>query len=277
MASKQNLRSISLPSRSNPTTLRVEEKLNNLKSRITSIHTSSQSRSVCSSLSGLQELYNAMNDMLNMSSTQELLSRFRGEKCVEELLDGSVGLLDLCGNTRDMLLQLKEHIQALQSAFRRRKGSSEKSIQNYNLFRKKMKKDVHKFIARLKQLEIKVLENQDCHLIQLFKDVFVINSVIFQTVMVFLCGSSKPKRNGWLMISKLMHRGSAVTCEEHQESLNEMASVDHALLVENFECENAQKRLEDLEKGVDETEKFLEGVFRNLIKTRASILNIISL
>ncbi|XP_065857501.1 uncharacterized protein [Euphorbia lathyris] len=274
MASKQNLRSISLPSRSHPTTLRVEEELNKLKTTIT-IQSSSSTSSICSNLSGIQELHKSMNDLLNMSSTQQLLSDFRNEKCLEQFLDGSVKLLDLCEITRDMLLQLNEQIQALQSAFRRRKGKgeSETSVEKYTCLRKKMKKDAIKVIAALKQFEI---TDHHCHLIQLLKDVFVMNSVVFRSVMMFLCGggSSKPKRNGWFMISKLMHRGGVI-CEE--QTVNEMESADHAVLIAKFDCENAQKRLGDLGRSIEDIEKCLEGVFRGLIKTRASILNIISL
>ncbi|KAJ6774725.1 BPS1-LIKE PROTEIN [Salix purpurea] len=54
------------------------------------------------------------------------------------------------------MLRLKEQVQALQSALRRRKGDSsiESSVANYFCLRKKMK-DAKKLIASLKQMDNK--------------------------------------------------------------------------------------------------------------------------
>ena len=151
MASKYHVRCISLPSRSHPSTLRLEEELNKLKTweQATSTSTSTSSVLICKGLTGLDELYKCMDDFLNMTSTQQVLSQNQHEKCVEELLDGSVRLLDICGITRDTMLLIKEHVRALQSALRRRKGDSsiESNINNYISFKKKMKKDAKKLIT----------------------------------------------------------------------------------------------------------------------------------
>lgn len=120
MATKYYVRSISLPSRSHPTTIRLNEELNKLKTwEATS---SSVSHSICTGLSLLDDLHICFNDLLKMSSTQLTISHHQDEKSMEELLEGSVRLLDVCGITRDTLLQIRENAQSLHSALRRRKG-----------------------------------------------------------------------------------------------------------------------------------------------------------
>ncbi|EEF40672.1 conserved hypothetical protein [Ricinus communis] len=270
MATKYHTRSISLPSRFHPTTLRVKEELNKLKTW----ETTSTSRSICIGLSGLEDLYEGVNDLLNMSSAHEILTHHRNEKCIDEFLDGSVKFLDICEITRDAMSQFKGQVQSLQSALRRRKGdlSIESSIVNYACFRKKMKKDAKRFIATLKQMDSKpeasMLQDPALNFIQLLRQVIVTNSFIFQALLSFLA-ASKTKHSKWLIVSKLMHKG-AIACEIE----NELQSAD-AALTKKTDFEMIQ-RLDDVEICIQDIENCLERVFRRLIKTRASILNIIS-
>ncbi|XP_030923534.1 uncharacterized protein LOC115950480 [Quercus lobata] len=292
MAGKYHVRSISLPSRSHPSTLKLEEELNKLKTW----ESTSTSVSICKGLTGLDELYKCMDGLLNMTSIQQVISQHQHEKCVEELLDGSVRLLDICGITRDTMLQIKEHVRALQSALRRRKGDSsiESNINNYTCFKKKLKKDVKNLITALKQMEnkwgaISPVLAQDHHLsavIRVLREVCVMNVSVFQSLLLFLTVPlSKPKATRWSLVSKLMHKG-VIACEEKQENVNEMEVADAALStlcrnassegVDAKKIQSANKKLEDLEIGIEDMENGLECVFRSLIKTRASFLNIIS-
>ncbi|XP_011022277.1 PREDICTED: uncharacterized protein LOC105124112 [Populus euphratica] len=285
MACKYHVRSISLPSRSHPTTLRIEEELNKLNKW--EVSSNSVSGSISNSLSGLEDLYKCMDDLLNLASTQQVLSRHENEKCLDELLDGSVRLLDVCSIGRDILLRFREQVQALQSAFRRRKGDSsiESSVATFNCFRKKMKKDTKKLIASLKQMDNKLgassLLDQDQHLsavIRVIREVNVINCSIFQSLLRFLSTSSKPKQSRWSLVSKLILHKGVITCEEKQENVNEIGTVDAALsqVSDSENVKIAQKRLEALEMSIDDLENCLERLSRPLIKSRASLLNIIS-
>ncbi|OIV94875.1 hypothetical protein TanjilG_22072 [Lupinus angustifolius] len=152
MANKYHARSNSFPSASHPSTLRVEEELNNLKN--CEVTFTSTSGSIGNALFLIQDLYVCLDDLLNLPSTQKLISHYKGERCVEELLDGSVRLLDICSITRETMLQIKENVQALHSALRRRKSDSsiEKSVAEYNFCTKKVKKSAKKLITSLKQI-----------------------------------------------------------------------------------------------------------------------------
>lgn len=135
MANKYHkLRSISLPSRSHPSTVRVEEELRKIKTW-EGTSTISTSKSIHTGLSLLEDLYICLDDLLNMASTQKVISHHRGDKCVEEVLDGSVRILDMCGLTKDTVLQIKENVQALHSGLQRSKGhlSVETSVAKYKL------------------------------------------------------------------------------------------------------------------------------------------------
>ncbi|CAJ1942255.1 unnamed protein product [Sphenostylis stenocarpa] len=289
MANKYHVRSISLPSRSHPTTVRVEEELSKLKTWEGTFVSSSES--IHTALSLLQDLYLALDGLLNLPSTQQVISLHKGDKCVEEVLDGSMRILDMCGVTRDTMLQIKENVQALHSALRRRKGDSsvETSVAEYKLFAKKMKKNASKFITSLKQMDgkfgVSPLLDLDHHLAsvtRVLREVIVINLTVFQSILLFLTvSSSTSKATKWLLVAKLMHKG-VKPCEDNSGNVNELHCVEIALntlLNEGTHDEKirvAHERLEVLENAIGSIENGLESVFRRLIKTRASLLNIIS-
>ncbi|OIW11075.1 hypothetical protein TanjilG_22882 [Lupinus angustifolius] len=279
MANKYHIRSNSFPSASHPSTTRIEEELSNL--RTFEATSTSTSESIGTSLSFLQDLYICLDDLLNLSSTRKLISQYKDEKCVEEVFDGSVRLLDICGITRDTVSQIKENVQALHSALRRRKGDSsiEGSIAEYNFFAKKVKKNAKKLITSLKQMDSKfgvslpLNQDQDiAALIRVLREVITMNMSIFQSILSFLASpSSKSKINKWLMAAKLM--------QENSDNSNELHSVDSALstLLSNGtsveKMQATREKLEALENVIEIIENGLESLFRHLIKTRASLLN----
>ncbi|OIW11073.1 hypothetical protein TanjilG_22880 [Lupinus angustifolius] len=286
MANKYHVRSNSFPSASHPTTVKVEEELRNL--RTFEATSTSTSESIRTSLCFLQDLYICLDGFLNLASTQKLISHHTGEKCVEDIVDGSLRLLDICGITRDTMLQIKENVQALHSAIRRRKGDSSiaRSVAEYNSFTKKVKKNAKKLISSLKQMDsnfgVSPLLNQDqdlSALIRVLREVIAMNMSIFQSLLSFLVfPSSKSKVTKWLMVAKLMQKG-VQSCEENS---NELQRVDAALITLLSDATNVEKmlaareELEALENAIESLENGVESVFRPLIKTRASLLNIIA-
>lgn len=283
------VRSISLPSRSHPTTSRVEEELNKVRAFETESSVST-SKSISKGLSRLEDLYQCVDELLQMASTQRVLSH---QKWIEQVLDSFLRLLDICGITRDSTLQINEHVRTLQSSLRRRKQDSslEISIAHFISFRKLMKKDLKKLITTLKIIDRKFETNPElleqnehlCAVIRVLREVCEINIFIFQALLVFLSESATKKANksGWF--SKFIHKG-AVVCEEKQvPCVNQLEDVDFALSglwkCEGLEVEKiqmAKRRLEMLEMSINEIENGLEKVFRCLIKTRTSLLNIFS-
>ncbi|KAK3018068.1 hypothetical protein RJ639_005193 [Escallonia herrerae] len=284
------VRSNSFPRRSLPSTLRIEEELQKLKtweegSSVPTVDT------ICNGLSGVEELYKCLDDLLGLPLAQQALSHHQGEELADELLDGSVRLLDICGAARDFMLQLKEHVCDLQSALRRRSGdlSIESSFAKYTSFRRKMKKECNRLIAALKQLDSKVggsplFDHDDLQVfIRILLEVRSRVIFVFQSLLRFFSlpvSTAKPTK--WSMVSKLMQKG-AVTCEERQNYVNEFESTDAALCSlcrygtrEGEKMQIAQSRLEVLEAGIDGFENHLRSIFRRLVKARVSLLNVIS-
>ncbi|KAJ9703855.1 hypothetical protein PVL29_005221 [Vitis rotundifolia] len=279
MANPCHVRSISLPSRSHPTTLKIQEELNKLRKWEAS--STSTLGTICNGLSGMEELYKCLDELLSLQSTQQAISHHQHEKWVEELLDGSVNLLDVCCNTRDVISQFKENVGDLQSALRRRKGDVciESSINNYICSRKKMNKDAKKLLAAMKKMDNKAgaypLLDQDHQLstvIRVLRD----SLVLFLSTPVL---KSKPSR--WSLVSKFMQKG-VVSCEEKHENVKEFENIDFALSKISSEradleaMQIAHKGLGALEVSIEGLDNGLECMFGHLIKTRASLLNIIS-
>ncbi|KAE9612913.1 hypothetical protein Lalb_Chr05g0212001 [Lupinus albus] len=247
MANKYHIRSNSFPSASHPSTTRIEEQLSNLKTfEATSTSTS---ESCSTSLSVLQDLYICLVDLLNLASTRKLISQYKDEKFMEEVLDGSG------------------------------ESNIERSVAEYNFFTKKVKKNAKKLITSLKQMDsqfgVSLPLNQDqdlAALIRVLREVIAMNMSIFQSILSFLAfPSSKSKITKWLMVAKLMQVNS--------DNSNELHSVDttlSTLLSDGTSVEKMQatrEKLEALENVIEIIENGLESLFRHLIKTRASLLN----
>ncbi|CAK8561904.1 unnamed protein product [Lathyrus sativus] len=108
------------------------------------------------------------------------------------------------------------------------------------------------------------------------------NLSVFQFILSFLTvSSSKSKATKWLLVSKLIHKG-VITCEDNSEIANELQCVEASLSSLISEANNGEKlqaaheRLEALENAIESVEIGLENLFRRLIKTRSSLLNITS-
>uniref|UniRef100_A0A7N0UHT4 Uncharacterized protein n=1 Tax=Kalanchoe fedtschenkoi TaxID=63787 RepID=A0A7N0UHT4_KALFE len=288
-ATRYQVRSISLPSKSHPTVLRIHEELNKLRSlRSLSPCTSEV---ICSSLAGLEELYTCMDGFLNMESTQEAFSHCKDAACVSELLDGSVQLLDVCVSSRDCMMEVKERVQDLQSLLRRRKGDSniEKSICSYASLRQKMKKDSKNMIAALRRmapkLETPAVEDQDeayASMIKILMDVNVATVGVFESLLSFFFSSPllSSKTTKWSVISRLRKKKVAAW---EGGSVNEFTAADAALLSSDssegcwkHDTVIASDRLVALETSAEAIEKHLERIFRHLVASRVSLLNTFS-
>ncbi|CAI0429477.1 unnamed protein product [Linum tenue] len=286
MAAKFQTRSVSLPTRSHPTTIKIHEELTRLRASDPS--SASSSSAICNSLSTLRDVYDSLDELLAMASTREALSRCRCVAEEELFLNGSVKLMDTCEIAKDVIARLRESVAALQSAIRRRrKGDSslESSVSDYIRLRGKTRKDARKLIAQLKQqmgnhnLKLRAADHDDDELfgevVRVLREVYAASSCVLQALLSFVmtpvCGRAKQSK--WGIASKLMrrHKVAAVGCE-----VNEIQAADVALVGDDPKKEFGNKELESVECCFKEIEGGVEGVFRRLIKSRASLLNILS-
>ncbi|KAK2373219.1 hypothetical protein QL285_074270 [Trifolium repens] len=105
---------------------------------------------------------------------------------------------------------------------------------------------------------------------------------IFRSILSFLVGSSsKSKATKWFKVAKLMHKRT-ISCEENLENFNELQCVEASLRTLLRKGSNVakmqatQEKFEALENAIEMIENGLDSVFRRLVKTRVSLLNIIT-
>ncbi|XP_050918066.1 uncharacterized protein LOC127135381 [Lathyrus oleraceus] len=271
----QPLRSISLPTRIHPSSQRVEALLNHLKpqnsSQSLSRTFSFEADTIQSDLVVLAELYNCMEELFRSQQTQQALLHYQNGKLVEDSLGGSVTLLDACSSSRELLLNLKQHVQTIQSAIRRRRGNSassiESSIYEYDCFRKKAKKEISKQLFEVKRMENKVkvfsLMGQDQNMIflaEVLREASIITISIFRSLLLFISIPRLKTTKEPSLISKL--NPSRLFSPEKKQKNTDFASI--------------LRMLETLNDSVCDLEAGLDCIFRCLVRNRVSFLNMLA-
>ncbi|CAI0407777.1 unnamed protein product [Linum tenue] len=230
-AASFHARSNSLPARSHPLVSEIDEQVCRLRQ---SQAASTSSSSIGRNLNGLQDVYDCVDQLLRLPTTQQAL--INDQNCFNELLDGSLRILDLCNTAKDALSQMKESVAEIQSAIRRRQDGLQGEIRRYLKSRKTVVKAIQKVLKGMVSKKSTSSNNVQ--------------------------SSSKP--TSW----SLFKRVASVAATE-----NEFSDVDAALKMNNS-TEEVQVQLKNLEPCIQDLEEGVESLFRRLIKTRASILNI---
>ncbi|XVF00788.1 hypothetical protein REPUB_Repub04eG0031700 [Reevesia pubescens] len=276
-------RSNSLPSRQHPITSQIDENLN----RLSNSQSASTSSSIGHKLKGVQDLHDYVDMLLQLPLTQQALAQEQQWKWVEELLDGSLLILDVCSTAKDALLQTKECTIEIQSILRRRRGLEglANEVRKYLTSRKAVKKAICKAFKNLKHMQTKLSTssfNKDGEaVISILREVEAVTISVLESTLTFISvPEPESKSSRWSLVSKLMHQ-KRVICEEEEQKTNEIANAEATLCsfiksgnmkhVENVlnELQNSELCIQDLEEG-------LESLFRRLIKARLTVLNILN-
>ncbi|TXG51947.1 hypothetical protein EZV62_021116 [Acer yangbiense] len=289
-------RTNSLPSRSHPLIVNVEDQLQRLRASVSLEATTSSTSILCQNLAGLKDLSDCVDNMLQLPLAQKALcNEQQDHKCVEDVLDGSLRLLDMCGNTRDVFSYVKSCTQELESSLRRRnvrEFSLANEIDKYMISRKKVKRMVRKCSSNLKQDNLQIISDQELlvvAIVDILREVESVSFTVFNSLLSFvsLFKARSKSNTGWFLVSKFI-QSKRVSCEEQENEediiLDRLEKLDCALydLVRNkkgidaMQLQKALKGLQALESTMQEIEEGLESVFRCLIKTRVSLLNILN-
>ncbi|AES95242.1 DUF241 domain protein [Medicago truncatula] len=298
---RYGIRSISLPTRSHPSTIKIQEELNKFKSyeAMSSSSSSSKVETICFGLYVLVNVYKCMEDVLKLAMTQQALFSHKNEKWVDELVECPVRFLDILGETRDVIMLMKGNFQELQSALRRRKFEEyviESYVSSYWSLRRSMKKSCTKSLFLLKQIDESFggcfpldVNQHISSIVRVFREVSLITSSIFQSLVEFLASPIfKTKVNKWKFVSRVLMRKGGFDCNYQEENINELEKVDLALCrlmvidntdmdfdeVEKIQC--VHKEVEAIVVVIEGFENGLDCLFKHLINTRVSFLNILS-
>ncbi|KAK9214533.1 hypothetical protein WN944_006526 [Citrus x changshan-huyou] len=276
MATSFHVRSNSLPTKSHPFTSEVEETLSRLRS-------SQAASTIGHNINGLQDLHDCVDKILQLPLIQQALLQAGNRKLVDELLNGSLRILDTCSIAQNALLQSKESVQGLQSVLRRRKGDEtelKSEIKKYLASRKAVKKTIHKALWNLKGMENKRSASINEERVSMLKEVEGVTFTIFESLLSLISGPRTGSMlGGFSLVSKLI-RPKRTACEEDEKDINEFVKVDAALVdhkaikSDNIFC--LQNQLKELESSIQDLEEGLESLSRRLIKARVTLLNILN-
>ncbi|KAL9674090.1 hypothetical protein QQ045_030360 [Rhodiola kirilowii] len=259
-------RSVSLPSGPHPVVPECDVILSRLAS---SGAACSSSSSVADHLGGLQDLHDCLDSMLCLPETQQALAKERHGKWVDQVLDGSLRLLDICGTAKESLLMTKECAQELQSSLHRR-GSDAKEASNYLACRKVVKKLIRKALRNLKGVQTTNKEQDSLYMVRMLREVEQVTLSVLESLLSFVSG---PKDQ--TLVSKLMNTKCV-----NSETANEFEQVDVAVqsIVKHKDAgiNNIRACLEDLQSSIEDLESGVESLNKHLIRTRVTLLNILS-
>ncbi|KAF0898351.1 hypothetical protein E2562_007201 [Oryza meyeriana var. granulata] len=229
-------RSISLPSRPHS---KVEEELCILDACISSPSTTIDT--MCEGLRRLADIYSSIEEIMCLPSNQAFSSQQR--KLLDEEMECSLELLDLCNAMHEDFTELKAIIQDLQAAFRKGDDACvQAKIQSYTRLVKKAKKYFKKTAKKL------AYEKEDCRVARLLREAREIATSILESTLHLL--SKKIEMPKQSLVSKAFNKKKAVVCEEEQ------------LLV--------------LVCSIGDLESRAGHLFRKLVQSRVSLLNILS-
>ncbi|CAI0397795.1 unnamed protein product [Linum tenue] len=257
-AASFHARSNSLPARSHPLVSEIDEQVCRL--RQSQVASTSSSSSIGHNLNSLQGVYDCVDQLFQLPATQQAL--INDQKCFNELLDGSLRLLDMCSTAKDGLTLMRESVAELQSTIRRKQGGLEGEARRYLKSRKTVIKATQKVLKGVENK--KSTSSNSVETIAMLKEAESAVVEVLECLLTFISQSSS-KPSSWSLISKLK--------KVSPESENEFADVDASLKM-NKSSEEVQVHLKNLQPCIQDLEEGVESLFRRLIKTRSSILNI---
>ncbi|CAI0407768.1 unnamed protein product [Linum tenue] len=256
-AASFHARSNSLPARSHPLVSEIDEQVCRLR----------QSQAASTSSSSIGRNLNGLQDLLRLPTTQQAL--INDQNCFNELLDGSLRILDLCNTAKDALSQMKESVAEIQSAIRRRQDGLQGEIRRYLKSRKTVVKAIQKVLKGM--VSKKSTSSNNVETVSMLKEAESAVVDVLESLLTFISQSSS-KPTSWSLFKRVASVAAtevaAVAATE-----NEFSDVDAALKMNNS-GEEVQVQLKNLQPCIQDLEEGVESLFRRLIKTRASILNI---
>ncbi|KAM3293415.1 hypothetical protein ACQJBY_036774 [Aegilops geniculata] len=229
-------RSASLPSIAHSSESKVDVELQRLKSCISS--PSATIVTMCGGYARLGDIYKSIEEIMDLPSNQVGLSFPQNKKMVEEELERSLVLIDLCNSMQENLSGLKMSTQELVLK-RGDDAAVQLKVESFIRLAKQAQKPFKKITSSKAVAE-------DCRLVRVLAEAREMSvSLLESTSHLLLKQFTAKKGSKWSLVQK-----RKVVCEEEQ--------------------------LQVLERSMGDLENDAELLFRRLIQSRVSLLNILS-
>ncbi|KAF7033237.1 hypothetical protein CFC21_044356 [Triticum aestivum] len=209
-----------------------------LQSLEASISSSNSISTMCDGLRNLANIYDALEEIICLPSNQVCSSQQRN--IFDGEMERSLELLDLCGAMQEIFVEMKAIIQELQVTLRKGDvAAAQAKIQSYTHLAKKARSHFKKATKKAPA---------DFRMVMLLAKAREVSASLLECTLHLV--SKKIEMPKQSLVSKAFHKKKAVVCKEEQLS--------------ELECS-----IGDLESGAGH-------LFRKLIQSRVSLLNILS-
>lgn len=264
-----HFRSSSLPTKSHPILFQLKFHLNQLKSQWTfdTLPESLHSCHVSDALVRLRTILESLDDLLDLVPSRDSLRRH--PTWVEKVLEDFLVMVDVYGTFQMQISTLKHCNVAAQLATRRKDGL--KTVVCLKGL-KKSGREIFKLMPFLQTIRENPNDlsgydsNPDLELVGVIKDVIEVILMVSEAVFGGISGSFETRKTSWMMGLKKSKKG-----KEIKELENGIWSLG------NYKDEVLNKKMmQEMEECIEGIESGSEKVFRSLINTRVSLLNVLT-
>lgn len=286
-----HVRSASLPcARSNPLIPQLHDEINEFRAwERANIGCRVESGRVCDGLARLKGILDSLDDVLQLPQTQDALSS--STAVVEKLLEDFLRFVDVYGIFRASLLGLKQEISGAQVAIRRKDAAK---LGLHVKAQKKIANEIGKLISAVgsaAEPPPAATATADHHIFDhdedlraVIRDAHRLTGSVSGGLFAGVSASFGPGRRGsWAGLGLGLTRWAKRPEEEGIEEFQEVVGGIESLMKKKGENNNNEemrkmmlKRMQEMEDCIGEMERGSERVFRSLISTRVSLLNILT-